>query len=287
VLEGRTKEDDENTHFVWYMRVVVEGREDEGDDKNALLPIPRGTTKDLLTLMAKDDQLCESSLITTYMPTNYNEQRILPKLNNWEMLPKAPKTLAIKPKPPGAGGKTKQDEREPVIEVTEDAKKKARSVLAPTKPAVTPAKPPAAKSTSAKAKPPATSSSKAEGKKPATQPSVSAGLQSKKPGNPFEKAKPPPPAAAAPKEKAPEPAPEPDSTSVDDGSFLATTQPTGIAPLSQEPQRSEGVSLMTSRTAETMEYTFNNNLGHKDAQVTFTLPDGCVTGKAVVTYKFA
>ena len=47
-----------------------------------------------------------------------------------------------------------------------------------------------------------------------------------------------------------------------------------------------GVSLVTSRMSETMEYTFSNQLGHKDAQITFQLPEGATSGKAVVTYHF-
>ena len=155
VLAGRIKEDDEAMHNVWYIRVVVQGHEEEGDDVNALLHIPRGTCKDLLTLMAKDQELCESTLITKWMPTAYNDQRILPKLNGWSTLNKAPKTLAIKPKAAGAGGKTKVSEREEVtgpIEATPPVKKgKVVAAAPPSKTSVAAAAPKVKAAAAAKA----------------------------------------------------------------------------------------------------------------------------------------
>jgi hypothetical protein len=197
VLKGRIKEDDEALHFVWYLRVVVKSMEDDADDKNALLHIPRGTCKDMLTLMARDDELCESSLITQYMPTAYNDQRILPKLNGWEPLKVTPRTVAIKPKAAGAGGKTKQNERDDrppalgVADAADASAKKSKPVEPPpaTEPAV--AAPPKAKTK------PATAAGSSKGKSP-----VAPRKTTPKAGNPFAKAK----AAAG---KAPVPAPAP------------------------------------------------------------------------------
>jgi hypothetical protein len=308
VLSGRIKEEDPNEHFVWYMRVVVEGREDDSDDKNALLHIPRGTCKDLLTLMAKDDQLCESSLINTYMPTNYNEQRILPKLNGWDPLKTAPKTIAVKPKAAGAGGKTKADERETAdSEVTRDPKsgsmgaglKKPKGAPPAPKPKAPPpsgAKPPTKKAT-ATGVPAGKSSAHANvaGSKPGS-----------KPANPFEKAK---AAATGPKEsknskdKTPaansgadlplgrvptydpgavgstdEPGETITSDLVADTGNSVETLPTGAA--------AEQCSLHTARSAQTVEYTFNNRT-KQDSLVTFKVPADCASGKAVITYTFA
>lgn len=292
VLQGRIKEDDETLHFVWYMRVVVEGREQDSDDIRALLHIPRGTVKDMLTVMAKDEQLCESSLITQYMPTNYNDQRILPKLNGWEPLSKPPKTLAIKPKDAGKGGKTKSDDsaRDPPASAPPEEKKKAAKVAqAPPAPKVPHPKTAAAKAT-AKSKAP---TSKAEGKKPA-QPSVTASLKAAKPANPFEKAKPPAP-------KAPAAAPSPPTVPEDDTplermptydpSDPTEDEPTAPAPAPAALAGASACPGVVSRamnidkklTAVTHEFTFDT---FDRKYIEFSPPAGAVRAEAKVVYHF-
>lgn len=294
VLQGRIKEDDEALHYVWYMRVIVDGRGDDSDDKNALLHIPRGTTKDLLTIMAKDEQLCESSLITLYMPTNYNEQRILPKLNSWDMLPKAPSTIAVKPKDAGKGGKTKADERETAGVAEPPAKKAAVKATPPAKP---PAKP--------KVAPPAPkpAASKADGKKPA-QTSVTSSMPAKKPANPFEKAKLPAakdkvsnqPAAvvgddATPiEEAAPAPTPavsKPPTVASDTPLQRVPTYDPSAADATAAAASSGGVSramnIDNRLTSVTQEFTFNT---FERKYIEFTPPPGVERGVAKIVYYY-
>tara|TARA_Y100000389_G_scaffold196668_1_gene229999 strand:- start:10837 stop:12117 length:1281 start_codon:yes stop_codon:yes gene_type:complete len=220
VLEGRIKEEDESQHFVWYLRAVVEGREDESDDKNSLLHMPRGTTKEMLQIMAKDEDLCESHLISDWMPTNYNEQRILPKLNGWPLLSKAPKTLAIKKQASKVSGKKK-----PLEEGEAPDKSKQPNVAEAAAPAVgtattaTDAAPPVKKQKAVEATPPKALAKTAKRKRdeaPAA-PSKKAAAAPKAaakpaPKGPFEKAKSSKEAATtastAPKSAAPAAAPE-------------------------------------------------------------------------------
>ena len=290
VLQGRIKEEDSNTHYVWYMRVVVEGQEDVADDKNALLPIPRGTTKDLLTLMAKDEQLCESSLLSTYMPTNYNEQKILPKVNGWEPLKTAPKTIAIKPKPAGQGGKSKADEREATVAgaASADDKKKAKTTPVP-KEKASAAKPPALKEK-------VTPLSKVDGKKPVEkQPSVASGLKASKPNpaNPFAKAK-----AAAAKGKSPSTAPGTEAEAetapaVSDEMHIArqpTYEPAAAAAAAaaaasfEQPCKQRATTGLPSVSEETHVYadmTVDNT-----NTVTFLVPAHAKSAHASITFKF-
>jgi len=302
VLQGRIKEDDPNMHFVWYMRVVVEEREDDSDDKNALLHIPRGVCKDLLTLMAKDEQLCESSLITTYMPTNYNEQRILPKLNGWDPISKTPNTIAVKPKAVGAGGKTKADERE----TTGDTAEKEVAPAPPAAP-VKKAKAPPVKAPPAKPKAPPAASAKPPAKKPtatglpagklSVQANVSGSKPGSKPGNPFEKAKAAAPKAAAPKEKASkEKAPTANDTPLDrvptyDPAAVdeAADETTGLAECipstSTAVRATEGHKRGCPVNMYEVTHTYKFNTTEQIA-LDFRPPEGATHGEATVVYKF-
>ena len=116
VLEGKIKEGDAAAQYVWYLRVAVKGRRSESDDMNILRHIPKGVVRDILQYMSKEPVLQGSSLITDYQPTNNNDKMLVPsaKVNNWTLVPsgQVPKTLGIKPKPAGQGGKEKREERE-------------------------------------------------------------------------------------------------------------------------------------------------------------------------------
>ena len=310
VLQGRIKEDDPNVHFVWYMRVVVEEREDDSDDKNALLHIPRGVCKDLLTLMAKDEQLCESSLITTYMPTNYNEQRILPKLNGWDPISKAPNTIAVKPKAAGAGGKTKADERD-TTDNTVDNEVAPASAPAPApakKAKAPPAKALPSKAPPAKPKAPPAASAKPPAKKPtatglpagksSVQANVSGSKPGSKPGNPFEKAK-----ATAPKEKATAPKEKATTPTADDTSLerVPTYDPAAVDEVADKKAGLAECIPSTSTAVLTTKGLHQRGCPLKMYEVTHTYrfdvageialdfkpPEGATRGEATVVYKFA
>ena len=104
VVQGKLRDDDPTLHNVWYLRITVKGR-DDGDDINILRHIPRKIVGEILSIMAKDRGLCESSLVLSYQPTNNNEKVLVPssKVNGWDQLSHPPRTIMVKP--PGVGVK--------------------------------------------------------------------------------------------------------------------------------------------------------------------------------------
>lgn len=311
VVHGLTSGDDQNPHFVWYLRVVVEGREDESGDKDALLHIPKGTCKDMLSNMAKDRELCQSSLITTYMPTNFNESKILPKLNGWECLKAAPKTLAIKPKIAGQGAKQKNEEREAATgesgaPTAPTASKKVKPIVKAADKSADKAADKAAAKAAAKAagksaekatdKPVEKSADKAA-EKAAAPPKPKAPAQSKKDGktttaasnkqpasNPFDKAK----GTAVKKTVAASPAPAPPPAayeSADRGPEVASTG-TGADPsqsLTDPGIVSRAMSIDKTLTSVTHEYTFDI---FARKYIEFSPPEGAVRAEAKIVYHF-
>tara|TARA_B110000046_G_scaffold159440_1_gene171989 strand:- start:348 stop:1520 length:1173 start_codon:yes stop_codon:yes gene_type:complete len=187
VLEGKLKEDDASLHNVWYLRITVENRTD-GVDGDILRHIPKGVVKDLLQQMGKDDTLCESSLVLKYQPTNNNDKVLVPstKVNNWDLSPTPPKSIAVKPV--GVGAKRAQA---PVPDKENQSSAPKKSAAPAPAPEPAPVATPPTKADGKKAVPPpapkkasvaASSATKVQAKA-AKPPAPKTG------GNPFDKAK--------------------------------------------------------------------------------------------------
>ena len=114
VLEGKIKEEDTDTVYTWYIRLVT--REEGKQDKQILRHLPKEVFKRCKDKWSTADGMRGSQLLQKYLPTNDNERPLNPSVNGWsKIVGDVPKTACVPPnkeKKPKKGEEKKPEKKE-------------------------------------------------------------------------------------------------------------------------------------------------------------------------------